>query len=349
MILISRLVAAVVALLRPLVPIRRTGDDVVILHQLLVGDGILIIPLLDAMRHRTSVSVACPGSLIDLYRMLFPAFSYHAFSEKRPLSVLSFLWRHRGASLVVCPIERRLHRYAFATGAQRIIGFGTNNGNACGLSLSDLPSEQMTFSDMMAHLVGLRTPFVPLDNFGSKELRCILHTDARNPNRRWTLRHWKGLAELLRTHGFKIIWCNGPEGTSPIGSLILREDYTLIPKGLTNYLDEIQKASLLICPDTGIAHLAKLTRTPTAVIYGQGNPGIHGNGFYWKHAKTINIFNGNVYCRDKNTLMGIPVKWLNRCDKTPIQCKEPWCQNGLDVIEVFDQLQRGFPLLFSEH
>lgn len=350
MVVISRVVAIVFAALRPLAPKRGKGDDVLILHQLLIGDGILVIPLLDAMRHRTSVSVACPGSLIDLYRILFPAFRYDAFSEKRPLSVLKLLWKNRGASLVVCPIERRLHRYAVATGAQRIIGFGQRNGDSNALTLSDFPTAKMTFSDMMANLVDVKTPFVQLDNLCPGKIKsCILHTDAKNPNRRWTQGHWKTLAELLRAHGFKIIWCDGPAGVSQINALILREDHTLIPKGLTDYLDEIRKASLLICPDTGIAHLAKITGTPTAVIYGQGNPAIHGNGFYWAHAKTINIFNENVSCRDKNTLMGIPVKWLKRCDKTPIQCQDPWCQNRLDVVQVFAQLQRGFPLLFSEH
>lgn len=347
---VSRLIALLFTWVRPILPSKRRNTDTLVIHQLLIGDGILIWPLLDQLKGEKHVAIACPIPLINLYRRFFPGYDYCAFSEKNPLTVVRLLWANRNCKRVICPIERRLHRYALAANPGEVIGYGSQTGQATRLNLKPLPTNQVTFSDMMANLIGhTGAKYQPVLTSQKSELRtCIFHIDAKNPNRRWTLSSWADLAGHLRALGFNIRWCGGTTSQHALQTLALEGEEVLQPPDLLLYLDEIQQSSLLVCPDTGIAHLAKLTTTPTIVIYGQGNPALHGNGLYWSSAKTLDLFRPNIRCRDKNTVMGYQLEWLTRCDKTPQECANPFCQNDITAEDVIKAAKK-FLDIFSRH
>ncbi|NDC38960.1 MAG: hypothetical protein EBZ48_13070 [Proteobacteria bacterium] len=345
---ISRLIALILRWVLSPLPPKRGGAEILLIHQLLVGDGILIWPLLQHLKDKQNVAIACPRALIGLYKRFFPSFYYFPFTEKDPAGVLRLLWAMRKCKQVICPIESRLHRYATALHPESVIGYGARKEQKKGITLSPLPTSQMTFSDMMSRLVdsskSLYIPPQPVDD--SRNKMCIIHIDAKNPNRRWTTSRWQELAEQLRKNGFEILWCGGTASVDLVPTLFKSGDKVLTPKDLLTYLDEIRSAALLVCPDTGITHLAKLTSTPTIVIYGQGNPALHGNGEYWSNARTLNIFQEQIPCRDKDTVMGFKVDWLRRCDRTPSECQNPFCQNNISVQDIIESARLRFPELF---
>ena len=345
---ISRIIAAGLPALLRLLPPKSDGPRILLIHQLLVGDGILVWPLLHRLEHEMRVAIACPLPLIALYQKFFPGFSYFAFSERDPSSVIKLLWTARKCDQVICPIESRLHRYALALRPNMIIGYGRDTGHTAPAGLLPFPTERMTFSDMMNRLVRPSSNRFnpPLNISLSHERRCIIHVDARNPNRRWKHDKWRELATRLRQCGFKILWCGGTASSGDIETLLEPGEEPLSPTNLLTYLAAIQSAALLVCPDTGIAHLAKLTSTPTIVIYGQGNPALHGNGEYWSNARTLNIFQEQIPCRDKDTVMGFKVDWLRRCDRTPSECQNPFCQNDISVQDIIESARLRFPELF---
>ena len=50
---------------------------------------------------------------------------------------------------------------------------------------------------------------------------------------------------------------------------------------LAQLWDLLKNAAFLVCPDTGIAHLARLVGVPTVAIYGPGSPISTGPGLFW--------------------------------------------------------------------
>lgn len=352
MIAISRVLALLFRAYRTLARDGTCRTRVLVIHQMLLGDGILLMPLLHALGTQgKQVTIACPAPLIDIYKIFYPQFKYLSFSEKRPSSVFKLLLSGPFGQ-VVFPFEHRMNRYVSACGASSISSFVAEGSNRSLLiGQGNLPTSPTTMSDMLAELMpeisGMR--FEPLNQLteASVQRSCLLHVDARNPNRRWRPSHWRDLAKRLRVLGFHIVWCFGqlgPEERYPDNSL---NDEVFMPQNLREYLDRIRRCALVICPDTGIAHLAKLTSTPSIILYGQGNPALHGNGIYWSKANTSNLFISDVPCRDKKIIVGLHLNWLQRCDREPAQCRNPYCQNDISPEDVIKSIKINFPSLLN--
>lgn len=329
------------------VPPRRT----LVIHQMLLGDGILLMPALQGAATSPLVTVACPGNLIELYKVFFPKFEYIKFSEKKPLSVISLLCSGPYRE-VIFPFERRMARYALALNAKAIRTFVLPEiPRRMTIKGGGTPTEPTTLSDLVTLLFPKHRSmrFIPLAQIcrESSQRKCILHVDARNPNRRWTPRHWNVLASLLRSDGFLVVWCFGENSNNVAASIDTTMDEVYQPGSLVEYLDKIRSSALLICPDTGIAHLGKLTMTPSVIIYGQGTPLLHGNGQYWAECRSVNVHIQDIPCRDKDTAVGLKLSWLRRCDRSPKDCSEPFCQNSITPMMVLKAASTNFPELFK--
>ena len=353
MIALSRFIALVWWLLAPR-RFRAAKDQrqtVLVLHQMLLGDGILLMPIFQSVPASSIITVACPISLIGLYKAFYPNYRYIGFSERRPLSVISMLlWGPYRE--VICPFERRMLRYARSCRPELIRTYVKPEGRiGVRVIQGKPPIRPATVSDIVLGLFprNMETTFQPLPQLVEPLAQriCLLHVDAKNPNRRWTPDHWLGLAHLLRQNNFSIVWCLGPDPSSHSIPIDLNLDALFTPNDLVEYLGRIRRSALVICPDTGIAHLAKLSMTPTVVIYGQGNPALHGNGHYWSRARTMNLYIDDIECRDKDTAMGMKLDWLRRCDRSPLECSNPFCQNNIQPENVIKAIQSNFPELFS--
>lgn len=331
---------------------RSHQQKILVLHEMLLGDGILLMPIFQLVPSKHAVTVACPDYLIGVYKVFYPNLRYISFSEKKPLSVISMLLSGPYRE-VICPFERRMLRYAKTCRPKLVRTYVAPQGCIRDRALlGKVQTSPVTMSDMILELFpGQRTStFQPLPQLIDPSMGkvCLLHVDAKNPNRRWTQDHWFKLANLLRASHFSIAWCLGSSASSHSLPIDHRYDELFTPENLVDYLDRIRRSALIVCPDTGIAHLAKLAMTPSAVIYGQGNPSLHGNGHYWSRSRTVNLFIDDIHCRDKNTAMGIRLDWLRRCDRYPKDCENPFCQNNIQPEDVFKVIRSNFPELFGD-
>ncbi|HRE18736.1 MAG TPA: glycosyltransferase family 9 protein, partial [Rhodocyclaceae bacterium] len=90
-------------------------------------------------------------------------------------------------------------------------------------------------------------------------------------------------------------------------------------------------AALLVCPDSGVAHLAKLTATPTLCLFGQGNDRLFGAGRFFSGMPFVPLIEREMPCRDQNILFGRALPWVQRCARRSDTCKEAVCMRALEV------------------
>ena len=101
-------------------------------------------------------------------------------------------------------------------------------------------------------------------------------------------------------------------------------------------------ARLLVCPDTGIAHLARLVGVPTVALFGPGSRVVHGAGRFWASAPFDALTVDDFACRDQHTLYRRDVEWVRRCGRRfvagaspaggddPSVCGRALCMEAID-------------------
>jgi hypothetical protein len=88
----------------------------------------------------------------------------------------------------------------------------------------------------------------------------------------------------LAGRGLRVVWSAGPGEEALVEPI----DPDRRHRSLAGKLDLAQLwhllagAALLVVPDTGVAHLAKLTATPTVCLFGPGSDVLFGPGRYWR-------------------------------------------------------------------
>ena len=100
----------------------------------------------------------------------------------------------------------------------------------------------------------------------------------------------------------------------------------------------LANARLLVCPDTGIAHLGRVVGVPTVTLFGPGSALICGPGAFFAdmpgRAVTVDPFP----CRDQTIQFFREVPWARRCERlygtTPGRCARPLCMEAIEVDAV---------------
>ena len=109
------------------------------------------------------------------------------------------------------------------------------------------------------------------------EARVVLHPGASAPARRWPVRRWIDIARRLRGRGARVVLT---------GNLAEQEACALIGRGARLALGDVvagqtslvglarivARARLVVCGDTGVAHLATALGTPSVVLFGPVSP-----------------------------------------------------------------------------
>jgi len=92
-------------------------------------------------------------------------------------------------------------------------------------------------------------------------------------------------------------------------------------------------AELVVCPDTGVAHLARLTGVPTVALFGPGSASLSGPGEFWRKSPFTAVTIPGFACRDQTSTMKRDVAWIRRCERlrgdAPGQCPEARCMLAL--------------------
>ena len=340
---------------RPLAPRR-----ILVAHHLLAGDTLMLTPLLAKLREQhpdAEIALAVHRSIAPLYSGR-PYGLRQLVYEPRDAASLDGFFNQQGFDLAIVPGDNRYSWLAAAAGARWIVAFGGGRASA-----KDWPVDEMrpyrsapaAWGDMVADLADGAPPrayssadwpspaCAPFDAPAGRY--AVLHVEASTPLKHWQDAKWRSLADWLFANGAQPIWSAGPAGAA----LLRRIDPSGRFPALGHRLDLAQLwnlvagAALLVCPDTSVMHIGRLTGAPTVALFGPSSVPLFGAGEFWRAMPYRAVTVPDFPCRDQNRLFKREIAWVRRCQRSTEECREPRCMHAIgsgDVTQAAAELLR---------
>lgn len=326
--------------------------SILIAHHLLFGDTLCLTPLLAKCRERypdARILLTVPQSVAGLYAGRPYGVTAVAYDPFDPAS-LARLLDHSGFDLALVPGENRFAWLAQAMDAGWIAGFGGDRPEYKNWLLDErvpFPPWPWNWADVAATLVPgpaprpydpRAWPDPPCEPYERpSRAYCVLHVGARNPLRNWQPGKWRALARVLEGEGLEVVWSGGktdqaivreidPDATrrSCAGALSLPQLWHLL-----------KSARLLVCPDTGVAHLARVVGVPTVALFGPGSVILSGAGEFWRASPYRAVWLPEVPCRDQRLIFKREIPGMRRCVRFAPECTDNICMRGITVDMAF--------------
>jgi ADP-heptose:LPS heptosyltransferase len=336
---------------------------ILVAHDLLLGDTLMLTPLVAKLREMLP-SAELVMALPEIYAPLYAGTPYglRAIGWNSRRSSKSAIWREKAFDLAFVPGDNRYSWLAMALGARWIVAFG---GDRPGYkswpvdelrAYSDIPA---AWGDMVAGLLDGPAPSPyraadwPAPPAAAPALPSgryvVLHVGASNDLKLWQPARWGRLADELRERGLEPLWSGGGGEEAIVRACDPERRYRSIAGtlSLAQLWHALAGASLLVSPDTGIAHLGRVVGTPTVALFGPGSVTITGAGRFWRHAPYRAVTIDPFPCRDQRVLFKRELAWVRRCARTLAECPHPRCMDAIDVdavlaacdeLEVFEGL-----------
>lgn len=320
-------------------------------HPQMVGDTLLMSPLIAKARHtwpRARIAMTVSAATLPLFAGRpwdVKAIEY----DPHDVRTLSAFRGGDGYDLAIVPGDNRYGWLARAAGARWIVGFDHDTPRFKNLLLDELhpyPATPDTWADMAAGLIeGPEPPpyspaqwpapaFAPFER--PRPPYAVVHLGTSSPLKRWLPARWAQVAAHLASKGLEVVWSAGPGETE----LVAQCDPQSRHRSLAGRLDLAQMwhllagARILVTPDTGISHLARITFTPTVTLFGPGTPQLVGSGRFFANAPWRAAIVDPFPCRDQPILYKRRVEWVRRCTRTTRECAEPRCMHAIEVDAV---------------
>jgi len=329
----------------------RNPARILIAHHLLFGDTLCLTPLVAKCRERypdAEICLTVPGMLAPIYASR--PFDVRVISfDPRDANSLSAALGYTGFDLALIPGENRFAWLAQAMNAAWIVGFDGDRPGYKNWLLDEripFPGWPWNWADAAALLVpgpapgpydpGVwpDPPYEPFDEPAGNY--CVLHIGARNPLRNWLPQRWRELSRWVAACGLDPVWSAGageesilrevdPSGTwrSYAGRLSLAQLWRLL-KG----------ARLLVCPDTGVAHLGRVVGVPTVALFGPGSVALSGAGAYWRNSRYRAVAIEEVACRNQNLIFKREIPGMLRCVRFAPECTRNICMQEIALESV---------------
>jgi ADP-heptose:LPS heptosyltransferase len=101
----------------------------------------------------------------------------------------------------------------------------------------------------------------------------VVHPGAAAPSRRWPAERFAAVATALRRQGHSVVVTGGPAERSLARTVADRAGVpALADLTLLELVSLIGRARLVVCGDTGVAHVASNYRTPSVLLFGPVSP-----------------------------------------------------------------------------
>jgi len=306
---------------------------ILIAHQLLLGDAIMMTPLIAKLRRNhpdAAISMLIPPAYAPLYAGRPYGVSALPF-DPRSLDSVAALLRAGPFDLALLPTESRLSWLARAMGARWIAAFDGEPGRYKNFPIDEFrpfAAQPKAWGELAAELADGSAPppyrkadwpAPPCRDFALPDgAYVLLHVGASTPLKQWHPDNWRGLADWLTAQGRHVVWSCGRGEEKLIDTADPDQRY---PRYAGN-LDLAQlwrllaHARLVVCPDTGVTHLAHLAGTPSVVLYSSGNPALFGRGEFWREHPEEVVFSANFPCRNENLIFRRQLKWGEHCGRT---------------------------------
>ena len=331
---------------RPAAPRR-----ILIAQHLLTGDVLMLTPLVAKLREchpDADIVLTTRRAVAPLYAGR-PYGARALVYEPREAATLAALFDEPGFDLAFVPGDNRYSWLAAAAGARWIVAFAGDRPAYKSWPVDEqrpYGNVPMAWGDMVAGLADGPPPraYRPADwpapacaPFDAPAGRyAVLHVEASTPLKHWEEKKWLSLAEKLHEKKINPIWSAGPGG----GALLHRIDPAGRFPALGHRLDLTQLwhlvagAALLVCPDTSVMHIGRLTGTPTVALFGPSSAQLYGPGDFWREVPGRAVTIENFPCRDQQRLFKRDIAWIQRCQRTLAECPAPRCMHAIGVEAV---------------
>jgi ADP-heptose:LPS heptosyltransferase len=335
---------------------------ILVAHHMLLGDTIMLAPLLKKLRSRfpdAEILMTCRPAFVELFAGRPYGVRVVPFDPRRASTFWS-LYRARGFDLALLPADNRYSWLARSVDSRWIVAFEGDRPAYKNWLVDDLrpyPDHVVAFGDLIAERLAdgpAPMPYRPTDwpappaaEFATPPAPyCVLHVGARTPLRLWEAGKWRDLIAHLEASGTNAVLSSGPgegnlvEEIDPDGRLMA------YPGTLT--LAQLWRlfagAVAVVCPDTGVSHLARLVSAPLVVLFGPGSAAMFGGGEFWRTVPDQKVTIPKFPCRDDNIVFRRHLPWAEHCARTPAQCATPRCMQALTV----DMVVRALESILSE-
>ncbi len=182
------------------------------------------------------------------------------------------------------------NRLLLATGPQRLLAFRDDEGGAAeGPPWSADEHEVDRWCRLVRSAGGacdredlrLTDPGEPAGpSSGSGDDYVVVHPGAASPSRRWPVERWVQVVRWLVQGGRRVVLTGGPPERAlceRIGRDFPERVHTTAGAlGLDALAAVVTRAGLLVCGDTGVAHLGTAYATPSVLLFGPTPPRLWG-------------------------------------------------------------------------
>ena len=328
---------------------------ILVLHHLLLGDTLMVTGLLAKLR-REHPAAEITMTVAPAFAPLFARHPYGVDAEPfdpRDISTYWPLLARPRFDLVILPADNRYSWLARSLGARWIVGFAGDRPGHKNWPVDEVVaySEQpAAFCDTAASLARGPAPppyacgdWPPPGDEDAPRIAtgyAVLHVGASTPLKRWAPSRWRSLAAWLEGNGIAPVWSVGPGEEALLDAIRPDPSHrrfagTLALAGLWHLL---ARARLLVCPDTGIAHLGRIVGVPTVALFGPGSATICGAGAFFADSPYRPVCVDPFPCRDQAVQFFRQVPWVRRCERMPgappAGCARALCMEAIDVSAV---------------
>lgn len=332
-------------------PAPAAPQRILVLHHLLLGDALMLTPLLARIAARYPQAqryLSTPAALLPLYAR--QPYGFTALPWQPRKGDIAALLAHAPYDLVIVPAENRHSPLARVLG-RHVIGFADDTPRWKNWLLDatrPFPETPAAFGDFCADLVEgapqhYQTRDWPLPEAAPFSAPAgpyaVLHLGASSPLKYWPAERWAALAEWLAGQGITPVWSAGAKETA----LVAAAD----PQGrFASYAGQLDLAQLarlfadarlIVCPDTGVAHLARIVGTPTVALFGPGSSTISGAGKFWAQSP-FTALSVDIACRNQTNTFRRHRAWIQRCSRGfgpgEGKCAEARCMQGITLEQV---------------
>lgn len=324
---------------------------ILIAHHLLLGDTLMLTPLLAKLRERfpeAEIAMTSAPGIAPLYAARPYGVRVIAYNP-RDSAALRPLLGEAGFDLAIVPGDNRYSWLAAALRSRWTVAFAGDRPPYKSWPIDELrpyPERPGAWGDMVAGLIDGPAPAPydpaawPAPPHRAFEMPprdfAVLHVGASTPLKRWEPEKWRALAASLAQRGLEVVWSAG-RGEEGVVAAIDPEGRFRSSAGeldLPQLSHLIKRARLLVCPDTGVSYLGRLVNTPTVTLYGPGSAILCGPGDFWRMSPTRAVTIADFPCRDQRVLFKREIEWVRRCGRTTAECAAPRCMEAIDVASV---------------
>ncbi|WP_081844794.1 glycosyltransferase family 9 protein [Cellulomonas sp. URHE0023] len=252
------------------------GGDVLVLRALGLGDALTGVPALRGVRRAWPgrwLTLAAPlavGSWLRDLGVVDDVLDTHGLDAALP-------WRRSGHVAVnLHGSGPQSHELLRATRPVRLVGFGGDGPPwRSGEHEVDRWCRLVRSAGGACDREDLR-----LEATGApRSEEVLLHPGAASAARRWPAERWAALARILVAGGAPVLLTGGPGEARlcrQVRDLAGPEVGVAGQTSLAQLAERVARARLVVCGDTGVAHVATATGTPSVLLFGPTSPRLWG-------------------------------------------------------------------------